>query len=79
MKVVGLDNAVRNEVIAVAKKILDTCEKREAHTITCVIEFTDGTYLTTGSKAKSRLESAGLLLEMAIDRLQIGVVVKEPA
>jgi hypothetical protein len=67
--VVGIPKKINTDALQIVSSLIPRIESGEITGITLAIEFSDGTYTTMGSESFSRLQSAGVLLEMAIRRI----------
>ena len=59
------------KAIAVLEGLLEEAQAGTLIAVTGIAEFMDGTYRDFGSATMSRLQTAGALLECAIERLKI--------
>lgn len=67
-----LPNRQSESAIAYARALLERCERGEVIAVTAVEEDGQGGYSLMGSKTKSRTQTAGMLLDAAITRLNQG-------
>lgn len=70
MEVVRLSRS--GSAIDYARGLLARCEAGETIAVTAVEEHPGGTYCIVGSTVASRTQSAGMLLDAALTRLQDG-------
>lgn len=69
LTVVPLPARLREESIAHAEGLLARCISGETVAVTSIEEKPDGTYSVEGSGTLSRLQTAGVLLDAAMRRL----------
>lgn len=60
---------INQDALKMIKEISSQIESGEVTGFTIAVEFDDGTYMTMGSSTMSRLQTSGILLDMAIRRL----------
>lgn len=70
MNVVPLPNAHRASALVEAEALVDRIKAGEVVSFTVVMEHPSGTYSIAGPSTLSRLQTAGALLEAAVQRLQ---------
>lgn len=70
LKLVTERDSVRNDAIECVRNVLRQLENGEALTVYGVVELSDGYYRQFGSSTMSRLQTAGALLECAVERLK---------
>lgn len=68
--VVGLPKKINTDALELVKSIIPRIESGEIVGVTFAIEESGGSYTTMGSTSMSRLQTAGLLLDLAMMRLQ---------
>ena len=68
--VVEIPKKINYDALEVVKSIIPRIESGEIVGVTFAIEESDGSYTTMGSTSMSRLQTAGLLLDLAIKRLE---------
>ena len=64
-----VDLTINKSLVEYAEGLLDRAKKGDVIAITAVEEYPDGTYNTCGSSVSSRTQTAGMLLDAAINRL----------
>lgn len=67
---VEIPKKINYDALEVVKSIIPRIESGEIVGVTLAIEESDGSYTTMGSTSMSRLQTAGLLLDLAIKRLE---------
>ena len=68
MKVIKLDRS--QSAVEYAQALLTRCQAGEVVAVTAVEELPGGAYRLEGSSVASRTQTAGMLLDAAITRLQ---------
>ena len=69
MKVVGIKK-VNTDCIKEIESLLEEAKAGRVVGCTFMVEYSDGTYCINGTATTSRLQTAGMLLEAAVDRLK---------
>lgn len=57
------------ELIEYVADLLERCKKGDVVAVTVIEEYPEGEYATKGTKISSRTQTAGMLLDAAIQRL----------
>lgn len=70
IKLVTKSDEVRNDAIECLRTVLGRLERGEAIAVYGIVELSDGCYRHFGSSTMSRLQTAGALLECAVERLK---------
>lgn len=69
LKLVVYSDEVKKDVIATLERMLEIAKSGKAIGCSGIIELEGSTYQQFGTKTMSRLQTAGALLELAIERL----------
>lgn len=70
IKLITKSDEVRNDAIECVRNVLSQLESGEAISVCGIVETNDGCYRPFGSSTMSRLQTAGALLECAVERLK---------
>ncbi len=68
--IVGIPKKINTDALEVVKRIIPQIESGEIIGVTFAVENADGSYTTMGSTTMSRTQTAGILLDLAVRRLQ---------
>lgn len=67
-----ITSRISKSAVEYAKGLLERCESGEVIAVTAVEEVPGGYTCTTGSTGSNKFETAGMLLEAAMVRLNMG-------